>query len=357
MLSADCADSAQVRGSYAQSALSAKFADKFRGRRARRGLTRSEIVALIAIGLIAAAVVLPYLAQSQRTARRVTCSSRQADAALTMLFAAELRPEKEFPGYANEQAVDAAGQRQKIGWAFLMLPYLHRQSDPKTGKAPGPDVFGPLHPLHEQYGPQGTDASRGKTPSEYIAELICPDDPRATQHPRQAWLSFVANCGLPDAQPTDEFPADWPANGVFLERFLDRDERRAMTWQFIDDHDGASYTLLLTENIEAGKWTDAAEAQVGFLWYPGTPQETHDPAGPVLFINQDRGQSDGTVRFARPASRHERGVNVAYADGHTNFLAETIDYRIYAAQMSPDGQNAQWPASDQPLDPPWRETR
>ncbi|HUE74972.1 MAG TPA: DUF1559 domain-containing protein [Pirellulaceae bacterium] len=326
-------------------------------RRLRRGLSRAEVVTLIAVGLIGAAVLLPYLAQSQRTARRVACSARQADAAMTMLFAAELRAGQEFPGYANELAVDAAGQRQKIGWVFSLLPYLNRQPDPKTGKPPGPDVLGPWHPLVQQYGPQGSDAGRGKLPADYIPELICPDDPRADQRPREAWLSFVANCGLPDAKPTDEFPADWPANGIFLERFLDRDPARAMTWKFIEERDGASYTLLLTENIDAGKWTDASEAQVGFLWHPGTAQGKHDPAGPVLFINQDRGQSDGTVHFARPASRHERGVNVAYADGHTNFLAEEIDFRIYAAQMSPDGQNAAWPGSDKPLDPPWRETR
>jgi prepilin-type processing-associated H-X9-DG protein len=342
------------------SAPSAQSADDFRRPRRqslRRGLSRSEIVALVVIGLVGAAVLLPYLAQSQRSARRVTCSSRQADAAMTMLFASELRPGKEFPGYANELAVDAAGQPQKTGWVFSLLPYLHRQIDPKTGKTPGPDVFGPWKPLHQQHGPQGADSDRGQPPTDYIAELICPDDPRATKMPREAWLSFVANCGLPDAPPKDGFPADWPANGVFLERFLDRDERRAMTWQFIEDHDGASYTLLLSENIDAGKWTDASEAQTGFLWYPGTAQGAYDPASTVLFINMDRGQSDGTVRFARPASGHERGVNVAYADGHTSFLVDEIDYRIYAAHMSPDGQNAMWPASDKPLDPPWRETR
>lgn len=276
---------------------------------------------------------------------------------MTMLFMAELRMGKELPGYVNEMAVDAAGQRQKTGWAFSLLPYMNRQSDAKTGKLPGPEVYGPWNKVYRYYGPDGDDDSRGKTPSEYIPELICPDDPRATQQPRDAWLSYVANCGLPDAGPKDAFPADWPANGVFLERFLDRDAAQAVTWKFIEEHDGASYTLLLSENIDAGKWTDGAESQVGFLWYPGTPRGEFDPAGAVLSINQERGKGDGSVQFARPSSRHEKGVNVAYADGHTSFLASEIDYRIYAAHMSPDGQNAKWPGSDRPLDPPWREVR
>jgi prepilin-type processing-associated H-X9-DG protein len=312
---------------------------------------------LIILGLVAAAIVLPWLAQSQRMARRVACSARLKDAAGTILFMAELREGKELPGYVNEQAVDAAGQRQKIGWAWSLLPYLNREVDPATGKAPGSDVFGPWHKVPQQFGPQGEDAFRGKIPADYIPEFICPDDPRAVKKPREAWLSFVANCGLPDAEPKDGITADWPANGVFLERFLDRDESRSMTGEFIEKHDGAAYTLLLSENLDAGNWTDSTEAQVGFLWYPGTAQGKLDPDGPVLFINQQRGRGDGTTLFARPSSAHEKGVNVAYADGHTDFFVNELDFRIYAAQMTPDGQNANWPGKDEPLDPPWREVR
>ena len=312
---------------------------------------------LVILCLVAAAILLPWLAQSQRMARRVTCSARMADAAQTMLYVSDLRPGKELPGYVNEQAVDATGQRRKIGWAFELLPYLDRPLDAKTGMPPGADSFGPWGKVHDQFGPKGDDAFRGKTPGEYVPQFICPEDPRGTKMPREAWLSFIANCGLPDAEGTGEYPADWPANGVFLERFADRDVERAMTASFIQDHDGAAYTYLLSENIDAGKWIDTSEAQVGFLWYPGTPQGQHDPAGPVLFINQQRGKADGTVRFARPSSLHENGVNVAYADGHTDFLVSEIDYRIYAAQMSPDGQNAKWPGKNEPLDPPWREVR
>lgn len=326
-------------------------------RTCRCGLSRSEIVALVAMGLVGAAVLLPYLAESQRTARRVTCSARLADAARTTLFVAELAPGQELPGYVMEQAVDAAGERQRTSWAFALLPYLDRPPDPQTGATPGPEVFGPWNKLHQQVGPAGDDELRGKVPAEYIPHFMCPDDPRSTKQPREAWLSYVANCGLPDAEPSDEFPADWPANGVFLERFLDRDARGAMTAEFIEDHDGAAYTLLLSENVDAGKWTDATEALVGFLWYPGTPQGKHDPAGEVLSINQQPRRSDGTLRYARPASLHAGGVNAAYADGHTDFLVSEIDYRIYAAHMSPDGQHARWPGSDKPLDPPWREVR
>lgn len=312
---------------------------------------------LLGMAVVAAVVALPYLANSQRMARRLTCSARLADAAQTVRFVSELRADKAFPGYANPMAAGGDAAQRPIGWAWSLLPYLDRPLDAKTGEVPGPDVFGPWNKVVQQFGPQGDDAAQGQLPTQYIPQFICPDDARATEQPRQAWTSYVANCGLPDATPRDGLPADWPANGVFLERFHDRDPARQVTWKFIEEHDGAAYTLLFSENVDAGLWTDASEAQVGFLWYPGTPQGEHDPRGELLYLNQERGKSDGSVRFARPSSRHVGGVNVVFSDGHTDFLVDALDYRIYAAYMSPDGPGAQWPASDKPLDPPWREVR
>jgi prepilin-type processing-associated H-X9-DG protein len=321
------------------------------------GLTRSELAVVIVVVLAGGCLLLPWLVRSRDYSRRLNCEQRLKVAAETLLFVSELRPGKELPGYANEQAVDAAGRRQKTGWAFSLLSYLDAPRDPKTGGFLGPEHVGPWDKLHQQFGPPGADAFRGKPPDVYLPHFVCPDDPRAAREKRRPLLSFVANCGLPDAEPKDGFPADWPANGVFLERFLDRDPSRSVTRAFVEEHDGAAYTLLFSENIDAGKWTDAAEAQVGFLWYPGTAGGAHDPAGPVLYINQERGKGDGSMRFARPASLHERGVNVVYCDGHTRFIEERLDFRIYAAQMTPHGPEAKWPGSDRPLDPPWREER
>jgi len=47
-------------------------------------------------------------------------------------------------------------------------------------------------------------------------------------------------------------------------------------------------------------------------------------------------QSQGIRRdMARPSSRHSNGVNVAFCDGHTQFLREEIDYRVYQQLMIP----------------------
>ena len=334
----------------------------------RGGLTRLEIVAIICMGLLLATVILPALLQNRQSSRRHSCESRLTDVGMTTLFVAELRPGKHFPGYANEQAVNAAGQRAKTGWQFDLLPFLARPAEVKLDEIPtegpldplkslpGPNKFGPRQKYYEAYGPTGPVETRGKLPEVYIPEFLCPDDPRSQQDKRLAWTSYVANCGLPD-KPSKKYPPDWPANGVFLEQFDNRDPAVFTSPQFVEDHDGASYTFMLSENLDAGLWTDSDETHIGFLWAPGDAEGKHTPDCPVLFINQERGGGDGTARFARPSSQHDGGVLAMYCDGRTKFIDQRIDFRIYCAQMTPDGQNAKQPGSDKLLEPPYREVR
>ncbi len=325
---------------------------------------------MIVMGIVLATLALPFLLQSRQSARRNTCDYRLTDVGLTTLFVAELRTGKHFPGYTNEQALDAAGKRTKTGWQFELLPFLSRHVEvnmdtvPKEERfnpllfLPGPDKFGPRQKHYEAYGPPGPDATRGKTPDLYLPEFICPEDPRSKADKRQPWTSYVANCGMPDNQTKDKkFPPDWPANGVFLDEFGNHDPVIFTSPQFVEDNDGASYTIMLSENLDASLWTDSDEARVGFLWAPGDADGRHTPDCLVLFINQERGTGDGSVRFARPSSEHPGGVMMMYCDGRTKFIDQRIDFRIYFAQMSPDGQNAKLPGSDKPLDPPYLEVR
>ena len=45
-----------------------------------------------------------------------------------------------------------------------------------------------------------------------------------------------------------------------------------------------------------------------------------------------------TLVNARPSSEHRGGVNVAFADGHVEFLKEDVEYSVYARLLSPDGK-------------------
>jgi prepilin-type processing-associated H-X9-DG protein len=44
-------------------------------------------------------------------------------------------------------------------------------------------------------------------------------------------------------------------------------------------------------------------------------------------------------RFARPASNHSNGVNVAFSDAHTEFLRDDVDYIVYQQLLTASGKN------------------
>ena len=145
---------------------------------------------------------------------------------------------------------------------------------------------------------------------------------------------------------------DWPANGVFLDR-LDP-HFRPSSLAYLTAHDGAERTLLLSENTDAGLQTDANEARVGFVWVPHLVAGVPDPGDRVLRINVDRRHGDGSLRFARPASFHTGGVNVALASGATQFLTAHIDYLVFVQLMTPDDHGLKHPGTNHEVAPPFR---
>jgi prepilin-type processing-associated H-X9-DG protein len=54
-------------------------------------------------------------------------------------------------------------------------------------------------------------------------------------------------------------------------------------------------------------------------------------------------------RYARPASAHSGGMNVAFCDGHGDFLRDDIDYKVYQQLMTPWGRKCVDPASHTPV--------
>ena len=184
---------------------------------------------------------------------------------------------------------------------------------------------------------------------------MCPDDPPPDLPATPNWSSWIVNAGMPDAPPSPDFPADWPANGVFLDLFTPGAARPTgrTSAAFIEQHDGLASTLLLSENVDSGLWTDHGEAQVGFVWIAGIHNGLPDPGDQLLRINQLIGQGDGSIRFARPSSRHRGGVNVVYASGAFQFLNEDIDYLVFARLMITDSHGAKIPGSDRPVPPPY----
>jgi hypothetical protein len=302
-----------------------------------------------------AVLLAPYILQRRVASRRSVCELRQIE--LVMAITRFEATHGQFPGYRS--ALFAAGRgpipvteqevSPPIGWVYATLPYLElprAQADAESTT---------FQQIFDQYGPSGPAELRGRLPEMMLAALLCPDDPRHDGPRSRSWSSFVANSGMPDAPPTDMGPLDWPANGLLLDAFTPPQfPVEPLSLEQLNQGDGAEQTLLVSENLDCGLWTDHEEAQVSFLWVPHLVDGQPDPGDELLRINHQAGQGDGSRRFARPSSKHPAGVNAVFASGRTQFLNQEIDYLVYARLMTSDTFGVTLPGTQQPVDPPYR---
>jgi len=308
------------------------------------------VVVLVVLALMLMLLVT-FLVRQQPESRRTLCQWRQQDVAKALFRYHGLHGR--FPGYRNLQATDAEGTAQPTGWVFPILPHLWHETEKPTR---GPDVVvtaptaedlkrrGPYNSIYLEYGPEGPDSSRGRNPAAAVAEMRCPADPPPSELAHPAWSSWVVNAGRPDAEGFAGRLPDRPANGVFFDEFAGASVSN--TLRYIEQHDGLENTLLLTENVDSGDWTDSTEANVAFVWVANVVEGRPDPAERLLRINQRTGEGDGSMRFARPSSHHVGGVNVVYCNGRTQWLSQDVDYEVFLRLMTPRDEEARLPGAD-----------
>ena len=181
------------------------------------------------------------------------------------------------------------------------------------------------------------------------------------------------------ATGTDYWDLHDERNGVFIDRVpypptaatavsgMVPSRLQQVTTTDIDD--GLSNTLLFSENLLGGSW-DAAnpagygtpeQCQITFHWfYASEPVCTTREGTPPIFNPQWKINSNGASPgrpdadptavtqwkdAARPSAWHNGGVNVVFADKHTTFLNEQIDYHVYQQLMTPYGKKSSMPCS------------
>lgn len=163
-----------------------------------------------------------------------------------------------------------------------------------------------------------------------------------------------------------------------------------------DFKDGAGNTMLFAESVQALPWSragfinasnvtlaDPAHKDVvfavenaryvhGMVWHYADPKNSDAalasfwnkngnaaPQLPNAVVGFYRINGGGTsvsdeifnlqmttanaAQIARPSSAHTDGVNAAMADGGTRFIADSIDYRVYQALLTPRGKSSNVP--------------
>jgi type II secretory pathway pseudopilin PulG len=263
----------------------------------RAGLTLVELLVIAVVLGVGLMVLVPWIVHSRETGRAARCERNQQEIAQAMIaFEAK---NGYYPGYVVKASTKPGPDGLNGSWVVAVLREL------------GPsDLYGQW---------EGGEAVAARLPF-----LFCPDDRPRASDPGPAPLDYVTNCGLPGK--------DTAADGVFHDHTLADPVR--VSADYLRQHDGLGATLLISENLQAGWWTDTAEADLGMVWFR-TP-------GPCNAINEcrDVGPRPQEIRYARPSSFHPGIANVTYCDGSQKRLSEKIDYLIYQQQMAPDDRAA-----------------
>jgi prepilin-type N-terminal cleavage/methylation domain-containing protein/prepilin-type processing-associated H-X9-DG protein len=314
--------------------------------RSRRGFTIVELLVVITIIGLLMALLLPAVQAAREQGRRTVCVSNLKEIAKAGVSHATrtqyLPPAR---SYAPEvYALSGGGQpmvdnEAKMTWVPMMLVDLDQRG------------------LWESIQ-QASGAAQQIGVAARIDVLVCPSD---TYEGSFAPLAYGINGGRPNVFNQDYGPHfDYAANGASNDRArpvlpIQQPMYRKNRIGLGDLKDGASQTIAFAENSYLLEWGGVPaeyETDSAIIWNPALYGANFDPVDD----NANVRNFPNDARFARPASRHSGGFNIAFWDGSTRFVSDSIPYDIYARLMSSDGKRAQDPASTSftGTDPAWQ---
>jgi prepilin-type N-terminal cleavage/methylation domain-containing protein/prepilin-type processing-associated H-X9-DG protein len=284
----------------------------------KRGFTIVELLVVIAIIGMLMALLVPAVQVAVGRARQANCLNNTKQ--IGMALYTQATSKGYFPGRLSmmmdssgaDPIVDVNGQ-EGVTWVMQILPNLEQQV------------------LQDYLRDLGT-MYPADTSSMYLPVLICPSDvPSANNVPA---LSYVVNGGIQDLPVSDpKIRPDIKANGIFhdLRNPLTRSGLQVGLDEIVD---GASTTIMASENVDAGYWNSLEELDHAIVWNVERRLRINDLRGTrVPGDYSDYG-------FARPSSYHSGGANVVFCGNNATFLRDSIDYRVYVQLMTPDGRKS-----------------
>jgi hypothetical protein len=304
------------------------------GRSERTGFGLLEVVVVVGCLLLLLLIFLPWLLSSRSSSRERLCVLRMKAVADGAVLYSENR------AHALPHLVDDAG------WPVALAPYMKLPQAMRDEK---------LLPEEEL-----------KTLS--VPELVCPEDPRAGKV--TGALSFVMNGGYGRFPADDETGSinetgthsagiDLDGDGEVTNEEWDINYSTGVIWRpdsrangfrmslpWISAGDGMEFTLLLSENLNAGDWL--SEDTMDLAYVIGKDRlkfaEGDESQGPLHLKSTDLGPfaingNQGTLpsHCPAPSSLHGDYVHVMYCDGHGGPLSAKIDPRAYAGLITSNG--------------------
>jgi len=304
-----------------------------------------ELLVVIAIIGILAGLLLPAVQMAREKGRQAECTNNLKNCALAIITYStakgNLPPSRLYWKVTDGQT--PSPRSTVFNWVYSVLPQLEQEGLQDIMRSLDSDS----DPTTATWPPEPTELSILTCPSQ--------NEYRDLDFP----LAYVVNGGRSNYQPYDfangtGANSDVTENGVFVD-LASPSNKGKQSLDMITKYDGTTNTIMLTENRDAGPWRAAfREVDSQILWFPygeaqATPPSPPTPSATFILVNMytctdgSTEPASDSVRRARPSSEHPGGFYISLCDGSTRYVAQEIEYGLYARLMTSRGARTRPP--------------